>query len=101
MTPDEIVAAHAIELARLGASSPEPPPSRRLVDLFLAPIGKDSRSFARRERERLLDAAAREALVVRLCAQGCARAAARARIDAALRRPAVAEAQGAGGSGRP
>lgn len=92
MTPDEIVAAYEAELARLGIMHPEPPSSRRLVDLLLAPFGRDSQSFAQAERARLLAAAAALAICDRLSAEGLDRVAARAAVDAAVRRREAAAA---------
>ena len=62
MTPDELVAAYDAALARLAALSPEPGPARRLIDPLLRLFGRDSRTYAMRERASLLDRAARDAV---------------------------------------
>ncbi len=84
MTPEEIVSSYDAAYARLGISSPEPPPFRRLVDFLLAPFGRDSRTYARAERTRLLDDAARRHVADQLVREGIAPETARTRVDAAL-----------------
>ncbi len=86
MTPEEIAASYDAACARLGVSSPEPPPFRRLVDFLLAPFGLDSRSYARAERRRLIDAAARREVAEMLVEAGASPETARAEIDAVLAR---------------
>ncbi|MBL8834131.1 MAG: hypothetical protein JNL71_17195 [Rhodospirillales bacterium] len=62
MTADELLAAYDATLARLAADTPEPGPARRLIDPLLRLFGADSRTHAVRERTRLLDRAARQAV---------------------------------------
>jgi hypothetical protein len=77
VTPEEIAASYDAACARLGVSSPEPPPFRRLVDFLLAPFGLDSRSYARAERREVAEM---------LVEAGASPETARAEIDAVLAR---------------
>ncbi len=82
MTPDgELVAAYEEALARLAATTPEPGPAHRLLDPLLRLFGRDSRTMARRERQALIERAAR----ICVSAGEPARAAA---LEEALRRRA-------------
>ena len=87
-TADELLVAYDEALARLAATTPEPGPAHRLIDPLLRLFGRDSRTLARRERQSLIEHAAR----VRVVAGEPARAKA---LDDALRRRAWEPARAA------
>jgi hypothetical protein len=62
VTPEELVSAYDETLSRLAGLSPEPGPAHRLIDPLLRLFGRDSRTYAVRERAALLDRAARDAV---------------------------------------
>lgn len=69
---------------RLAREYPEPAAGPRLIDPLLKLFGKDSQSFARRERARALDRLALDAVLAELVGEGISAQAARQALDAYL-----------------
>jgi len=69
---------------RLALAYPEPAAGPRLIDPLLKLFGKDSQSFARRERTRALDRLARDAVLAELLSEGVGTQAAHQALDAYL-----------------
>lgn len=78
----EIAARFQAAWDRLACTYPEPAAGPRLVDKLLRLFGKDSQSYARRERARALDRLARDAVLAELIGEGLDADAARAALDA-------------------
>jgi hypothetical protein len=67
---------------RFARAYPEPAPGPRLVDPLLRLFGKDSQSYARRERARALDRLAHDAVLAELIGEGIRAETAREALDA-------------------
>jgi hypothetical protein len=78
----EIAARFQAAWDRFACTYPEPAAGPRLIDPLLRLFGKDSQSFARRERARALDRLARDAVLAELIGEGASAAAANAALDA-------------------
>ncbi len=78
----EIAARFQAAWDRFACSYPEPAAGPRLIDPLLRLFGKDSQSYARRERAQALDRLARDAVLAELSGEGVSADAARAALDA-------------------